>query len=135
MASGRSCGRHQHVPNEEVTYHERSIQDVMNEDLQRQIAELTQHLATQNLVMCRGIDSRDLESNFENWYHNSILVRDEWHGDLGFKVKFLEFPGTLIALTVVSKFQTHLLNPSHAEEENKFIQERIFCRLSLSINL
>ena len=76
--------------------------------------------------MCRGIDSRDLELNFENRYHNYILVRDEQHGDVGFKVEFSEFSGTFTTLTVVSKFQAHLLNPSHVEKEDKFIQEEFF---------
>jgi hypothetical protein len=40
MAGGRS--RHGHVPNKEVLYHECSIQDVMIEDLQRHVTELTQ---------------------------------------------------------------------------------------------
>jgi hypothetical protein len=39
MTSGHGqCGQ---VLKEEVPYHERSIQDVMIEDLQRQVAELT----------------------------------------------------------------------------------------------
>jgi hypothetical protein len=35
------CGWHGQVPNEEVSCHECSLQDVMIEDLQRQVAELT----------------------------------------------------------------------------------------------
>jgi hypothetical protein len=43
MTGGRGRGRGwcRQVPNEEVTYHERSLQDVIIEDLQRQVAELT----------------------------------------------------------------------------------------------
>ena len=41
MASDCVRGRHRHVPIEEVRYHERRVRDVMNEDLQRQITELT----------------------------------------------------------------------------------------------
>jgi len=47
MARGR--GRSGPIPNEEVPTHERSIQDVMIEDLQRQVTELTRRLATQKL--------------------------------------------------------------------------------------
>jgi len=43
IASGR--GHRGQVPNEEVSYHECSIQDVMIEDLYRQVAELIQSLA------------------------------------------------------------------------------------------
>ena len=44
MAGGRGCGRRGQVLNEEVPYHERNVQDVMIEDLERQVAELTQRL-------------------------------------------------------------------------------------------
>jgi len=37
------------VPNEEVSYHEYNLQDVMIENLPRQVVELTQRLATQNM--------------------------------------------------------------------------------------
>jgi hypothetical protein len=47
------------------------------------------------------MDDRDSKSNFENPYLNPILgrehVRDWRHGDLGFKVEFPEFSGTLQA--------------------------------------
>jgi hypothetical protein len=77
--------------NEDVPYHERNVQDVMIEDLQRQVAELIEHLAMQNLEMHHDIDGHDSESNFKNLYHNPILVReqcgqDERHRDLGFRV-------------------------------------------------
>jgi hypothetical protein len=36
------------VLNEEVSYHKRDVQDVTNENLQRQVAELSQGLAVQN---------------------------------------------------------------------------------------
>jgi hypothetical protein len=58
------------VPNKEVSYHERNVQDVMIGDFQRQIAELTQLLAAQNMLMYRDIDDHNSESNFENPYHN-----------------------------------------------------------------
>jgi hypothetical protein len=60
------CGQ---VPNEEVPYHECSIQDVMIEDLQRQVVELTQSLAAQYLEMYCYIDSHNSKSNFKNLYH------------------------------------------------------------------
>jgi hypothetical protein len=50
----------------------------MIENLYMQVAELTQHLVAQNLQMHRVIDGRDSKSNFENSYHNPILVRE--HG-------------------------------------------------------
>lgn len=92
MTRGR--GRSGPIPNEEVHNRERSIQEVMIEDLQRQVAELTRHLATQNL------DDRDSESSFENPYRNTVLGRkqrgrDERYGDFNFQVEFPNFSGTL----------------------------------------
>jgi hypothetical protein len=100
MAGG--CGRHGQVPNEEVPYHEHSIQDVMIKDLQRQVAELTQHLAVQNLEIYCNVDGCNSKSNFKNSYHKPVLirehrVRDKWHEDLGFKVELPEFSGALQA--------------------------------------
>jgi hypothetical protein len=97
MASGRSRGRLGQVSNEEVPYHECNVRDVMIEDLERQVAELTQRLEAQNLE--RDCNS---ESNFENPYHNLVLGREQrvwnWrHGDFGFKVELPEFLGTLQA--------------------------------------
>jgi hypothetical protein len=43
MIGGR--GWRGQVPNEEVPYHEHSVQNMMIEDLQRHVVELTQHLA------------------------------------------------------------------------------------------
>jgi molybdopterin-guanine dinucleotide biosynthesis protein A len=57
MAGGR--GQRGQVPKEEVPYHEHNIQDVMIEDLQRQVAELTQRLAAQSLEMYCDIDGRN----------------------------------------------------------------------------
>jgi hypothetical protein len=55
MTGGLVCGwREQHL-NEEVSYHERSLQDVMIDDLQMQVAKLTQHLAMQNIELYRNI--------------------------------------------------------------------------------
>jgi hypothetical protein len=84
-----------HVPNEEVPYHKRDVQDVTIKNLQRQVAKLTQRLAVQNLER-----DRDSDSSFENPYHNPVLDREQCgrehrYGDLGFKVKLLEFSGTL----------------------------------------
>ena len=76
MAGGCGRGRRGQVLKEEVPYHERNIQDMMIEDLQRQVAELTQHLAAQNLEMYCDIDGRNSYSNFENLYHKHVLVRE-----------------------------------------------------------
>jgi hypothetical protein len=46
----------------------------MIEDLQKQVAEVTRCLAAKNIEMYRDIDGRDSESNFENPYHNHVLV-------------------------------------------------------------
>jgi hypothetical protein len=51
----------------------------MIEDLQKQAAELTQLLAAQHMDTKCDIDGPNSESNFENPYHNPILVR-EHHG-------------------------------------------------------
>lgn len=60
MTGGRSRGWSGQVRNEEVSYHERSVQDLMIEDLQRlQVAELTQRLVVQNIEMYRDISDRD----------------------------------------------------------------------------
>jgi hypothetical protein len=125
MPKDRGRGRRGQVPNEEVPYHDHNIRDVTIEDLQRQVAELTQRLAAQNLEMHRDIDGRNAESNFESPYHNTVLIReqhgrDEWHGDLGFRVELSEFSDTL---TVVSKSQAHLPNPSYLEEEDEIIEQ------------
>lgn len=97
----RGHGRCEQIPNEKVPNHERSIQDMMIEDLQRQVAELTRHLTTQNLYD-REMDDRDSESSFENPYHNSVLRQeqrgqDERYGDFHFRDELLNFSGTLQA--------------------------------------
>jgi hypothetical protein len=108
MTGGCGRGWHGQVPNEEVLYHKRSVQDVMIEDLQRQVAELIQRLVAQNFVKYRNIDGCDSESNFENPYHNLVLVqeqhgRDEYHGDLGFRIELSEFSSTLIVVSKSTK--------------------------------
>ena len=88
-----SChGRRGQVPNEEVPYHEHSIQDMMIEDLQRQVVELTQRLTVQNLEIYCDINCHNSDSNFENLYHKLVLVQEhrvwnELHEDLGFRVE------------------------------------------------
>ena len=67
----------------------------MIEDLHRQFAELTQHLAVQNLEIYCDIDGRNSKSNFKKPYHKPVLfweqrVRDERHGYLDFIVKFVD---------------------------------------------
>ncbi|KAE8672853.1 putative CCCH-type zinc finger family protein [Hibiscus syriacus] len=106
MAGGRGRGRREQVPNEEAQCRDRSVQDVMIADLQRQVAELTQRLAAQDLED-REASDHDTNSTFENPYHNRAGFRgarfrehrgrDERHGDLGFRVDLPEFSGTLQA--------------------------------------
>jgi hypothetical protein len=66
MTGGHDRGWHEHVLNERVPYHERSVQNVIVEDLQRQVAELTQRLAGQNMEKNCNINGHNSESNFEN---------------------------------------------------------------------
>ncbi|KAE8696147.1 putative CCCH-type zinc finger family protein [Hibiscus syriacus] len=106
MAGGRGRGRREQVPNEEAQRRDRSVQDVMIADLQRQVAELTQRLAAQDLED-REASDHDTNSTFENPYHNRAGFRgagfrehrgrEERHGDLGFRVDLPEFSGTLQA--------------------------------------
>lgn len=98
MASGHSW-RGQ-VPNEEVTYRERNVQDVIIEDLQRQVAELTWRLE-QIMEGDRDMEDHGLESStLENLYHNFALGQDkrgrqDRYGDLGLKVDIPEFSGNV----------------------------------------
>jgi len=122
VPSGCDCGRCGQVPNEEVPYHEHNVQDVMIEDLQRQVAELTQRLAAQNMEMHCNIDNCNLDFNCENLYHNFVLGReqhgqDEQYRDLDFRVELSEFFGVVTALIVVNKSQAYLPNPSQVEDE------------------
>ncbi|KAE8676151.1 putative CCCH-type zinc finger family protein [Hibiscus syriacus] len=106
MAGGRGRGRREQVPNEEAQRRDRSVQDVMIADLQRQVAELTQRLAAHDLED-REASDHDTNSTFENPYHNRAGFRgagfrehrgrEERHGDLGFRVDLPEFSGTLQA--------------------------------------
>jgi hypothetical protein len=95
---GRSCGQ---VPDEEAPHHDRNVQDVMIEDLQRQVAELAQRLTVQEFSN-REMENSDSDSTFDNLYHNPAPNRDHrgrerHHGALGFKVDMPEFSGTLQA--------------------------------------
>ncbi|KAE8720267.1 hypothetical protein F3Y22_tig00020999pilonHSYRG00012 [Hibiscus syriacus] len=97
MAGGR--GRREPVLNEKAQRRDRSVQDVMIADLQRQVAELTQRLAAQDFEN-REASDHDTNSTFENPYHNHALFREhrgreERHGDLSFRVDLPEFSGTL----------------------------------------
>jgi hypothetical protein len=102
MAGGRGCGGCcEQVPNEEALDRDRNVQDVMIEDLQRQIAELTQHLAAQE-VGNRETENFDSDSTFDNPYHNPApnqghRGQESHHGVVNFKVDLLEFSGTLQA--------------------------------------
>jgi hypothetical protein len=69
---------------------------MMIEDLQRQVMQLIPRLAMRNMELHCDIDNRDLESNFENLYHNHVLVleqyvQDKQYGDLSFRVELSEF--------------------------------------------
>ncbi|KAE8730445.1 ABC transporter G family member 6 [Hibiscus syriacus] len=100
MAGGRGRGRREQVPNEEAQRRDRSVQDVMIADLQRQVAELTQRLTAQDFED-REASDHDTNSTFENPYHNRAGFRgagfrehrgrEERHGDLGFRVDLPEF--------------------------------------------
>jgi hypothetical protein len=73
----------------------------MIEDLQRQVAELTQHLAAQE-VSNREMENSNSDSTFDNSYHNPVpnwghRGRGSHHGAVGFKVDLPEFSGTLQA--------------------------------------
>ncbi|KAJ0977838.1 hypothetical protein J5N97_013312 [Dioscorea zingiberensis] len=73
----------------------------MNEDLQRQVAELTQRLAARDLGD-REVSDNDSESTFVNPYSRcrqsrEHRAREERHRDLGFRVELPEFTGTLHA--------------------------------------
>ncbi|KAJ0977916.1 hypothetical protein J5N97_013390 [Dioscorea zingiberensis] len=73
----------------------------MNEDLQRQVAELTQRLAARDFGD-REVSDHDSESTFVNPYSwcgqsREHRAREERHGDLGFRVELPEFTGTLHA--------------------------------------
>jgi hypothetical protein len=74
------------------------------------------------------MDDHDSDSSFENLYHIPVLDRehhgrDERYGNLGFRVELAEFSSSLTTLTVISKSQAHLPNPSHVEKEDKIIEE------------
>jgi hypothetical protein len=56
------------------------------------------------------------------WFREQ-RVWDEWHEDLGFRVELPKIYGTLTSLTIVNKSQAHLPNPSHVEEEGKYIED------------
>jgi hypothetical protein len=73
MAGGR--GRRGQVPNEEAPHRDRSVQDMMIEDLQRQVAELAQRLAVQEFGN-REMNS-DSDSTFDNPYHNPAPYREQ----------------------------------------------------------
>jgi hypothetical protein len=75
MAHGRG-GRRGQVPNEEAPHRNRNVQDVMIEDLQRQVAELTQRLAAQE-VGNREMENSDSNSTFNNPYHNPAPYREQ----------------------------------------------------------
>jgi hypothetical protein len=69
-------GRRGQVPNEEAPHRDRNVQDVMIEDLQRQVAELAQLLAAQE-VGNREMENSDSDSTFNNPYHNPAPYREQ----------------------------------------------------------
>jgi hypothetical protein len=73
----------------------------MIEDLQRQVAELTQRLAAQEVGNCE-MENSNSDSTFDNPYHipapyQEHRGRESHHRGLGFKVDLPEFFGTLQA--------------------------------------
>ncbi|XP_042386450.1 activity-regulated cytoskeleton associated protein 1-like [Zingiber officinale] len=100
MEGHRGRGRNGQVPNEEAQYCDRNIQDVMMiEDLQKQVAELTQRLAARDFKD-REISDRNSESTFENSYHHRTTYREHCgrekrYGDFSFRVDLSDFFGTL----------------------------------------
>jgi hypothetical protein len=77
MAGGHGRGgRRGQVPNEEAPHYDHNVQDVMIEDLQRQVAELTQRLAAQE-VGNREMENSDSNSTFDNPYHNLAPYREQ----------------------------------------------------------
>ena len=93
MAGGRGRGGHRgQVPNEEAPHRDRNVQDVMIEDLQRQVIELTQCLVAHDFED-HEITDHDSDSTFKNPYYNHTLFREhrgleKQHGDLSFWVFF-----------------------------------------------
>lgn len=69
MVGGRGRGRRGQVPIEKVLHCDRNIQDVTIEDLQRQVAELTQCLGEQEFGN-HDVEGHDSDTNFENPYHH-----------------------------------------------------------------
>ncbi|XP_022875589.1 uncharacterized protein LOC111394033 [Olea europaea var. sylvestris] len=69
MVGGRGRGRRGQVPIEEVQHRDRNVQDVTIEDLQRQVAELTQRLAEQEFGNHDLKRSRERQgkSKITNW--------------------------------------------------------------------
>jgi hypothetical protein len=70
---GGRCGQ---VPNEETLHRDHNVQDMMIEDLHRQVAELTQCLAEQE-VGNREMENSDSDSFFDNPNHNSAPYREQ----------------------------------------------------------
>ncbi|XP_068638533.1 uncharacterized protein [Aristolochia californica] len=99
MVRGRGRrGQHQ---NEEAPFRGRNLQNVVIEDLQRQVAELTQRLAAQDFGD-REMGSHDSDTSFENPYRNQPRFgghrgQGDRPIDLGFRVTLPEFSGTLQA--------------------------------------
>jgi hypothetical protein len=76
IAGGRGHGgRRWQVPNEEALHRDRNVQDMMIEGLQRQVAELTQRLAAQE-VGNREMENSDSDSTFDNPYRNPTPYRE-----------------------------------------------------------
>jgi hypothetical protein len=61
---------------EEAPHRDHNVQDVMIEDLQRQIAELTQRLEALE-VGIREMENSDSDSTFDNPYHNPAPYREQ----------------------------------------------------------
>lgn len=96
------------ILNQEVSYCERSVQDVMIEDLQRQVAELTQHLA-QTMELKRNTDIHNSESSFENPQYTLLLVRSSVVGKIDMGPR-LQSRRTRILLIIIFKQKISLID-------------------------
>jgi len=79
---------------------ERGMQDIMIKDLQWKVAELIHHLA-QTMKLTHDMDDRNLESSFENLYHNPALGREhcgrnDLYKDIGFKIIIPDFSSDVL---------------------------------------
>lgn len=99
MVGGRGRGHCGQVLIEKVPHHDHNFQDVMIEDLWRQVVKLTQRLVEQDFDN-HEVEGHDFDASLENSYHNhawdwEYRGRKDHHGGLNFKMDLPEFSGTL----------------------------------------